>query len=123
MGGRDMNQKGITLLEVIISAVLIMIAGAALLTLVYFAHMHTQIQPATASYLMMNKVDEMAGVVRASQWSTVTDPMYPTTGAVPEPTKTLEGRNYNISYTVAGVPGREAEMRRVHVKVAWETPA
>ncbi len=117
---RTANQKGVSLLEVLISAQIVLLAAAAFTSLLIAAEKQVKSPRDMAAYLLMNKVDDMAVNVRASQWLDPTTPMAP--GTYGPENVTLAGKNYKISYSVSDITGRP-DMRKMNAKVVWEENA
>lgn len=116
---RTFLEKGSSLLEVLIASPIILLAGAALLSSLYVAQRHINPQPDSAVHVLMTKVDNLYGQVRASSWQDTSYALFP--GTYGPETVTLEGRDYTVTYIVSAIPGR-TDMRKMKVKVEWVRP-
>lgn len=127
-----MFQKGLSLFEIIVAAVLLSLAVAGLVGVFSSSRIHvqyskTRVLAATlASFLLNNlsmevrQAETSPGV--ADGWNQANNTLTVATGSVPGQTVTLSNIPFNSSYTISGVndaAGNDTDLKRVQLAVNW----
>ena len=117
------NQKGFTLVEVIVAMLLLSTLAVGLLRASISAHMMTpaQVDRATLMNLAQARIETLYESVRQDWWNVADTALIPGTRAGDPQNVIVGGKTFSVSYTISAVnlsgDGGGQDYRKIHVVV------